>query len=93
MIRLSDEIIEIIAYQRSWAFRRKINGLIIDDKEQPSGGSVDWPFIICSLKVIKRWSVAESFTIFENHVYSHLKNLIFARKCVNLAVKLIAAFT
>ena len=24
---------------------------------------------------IKRWSEAESFTIFENHVYSHLKLL------------------
>ena len=43
--------------------------------------------------IIKRWSEAESFTIFENHVYSHLKNLIFARKCVNLALKLIAACT
>ena len=27
---------------------------------------------------IKRWSVAESFTIFENHVYRSKKNLMFA---------------
>ena len=29
--------------------------------------------------LIKRWSEAESFTIFENHVYITTKNLIFAR--------------
>ena len=29
---------------------------------------------------IKRWSEAESFTIFENHVYTSKKNLIFAMK-------------
>ena len=41
--------------------------------------------------IIKRWSVAESFTIFENHVYSHYKNITFAINLVNfLAVKLIA---
>ena len=28
--------------------------------------------------VIKRWSEAESFTIFENHVYTSKKNLTFA---------------
>ena len=28
--------------------------------------------------VIKRWSEAESFTIFENHVYRSKKNLMFA---------------
>ena len=40
--------------------------------------------------VIKRWSEAESFTIFENLVYSHYKNLTFAHFLVNfLAPKLI----
>ena len=40
--------------------------------------------------IIKRWSVAESFTFFENHVYSHQKNLIFAINFVTfLALKLI----
>ena len=29
-------------------------------------------------RVIKRWSEAESFTIFENHVYTSKKNLTFA---------------
>ena len=29
-------------------------------------------------KFIKRWSAAESFTIFENQVYCHQKNLTFA---------------
>ena len=38
--------------------------------------------------IIKRWSEAESFTIFENHAYSHYKNLTFARNFVNLAPKL-----
>ncbi len=28
--------------------------------------------------IIKRWSAAESFSIFENQVYSHQKNLTFA---------------
>ena len=32
--------------------------------------------------VIKRWSEAESFTIFENHVYTSKKNLTFARNFV-----------
>ena len=32
--------------------------------------------------IIKRWSVAESFTIFENHVYRIKKNLMFAQKFV-----------
>ena len=31
-------------------------------------------------RVIKRWSEAESFTIFENHVYTSKKNLTFAIK-------------
>ena len=31
---------------------------------------------------IKRWSEAESFTIFENHVYTSKKNLTFARNFV-----------
>ena len=35
-----------------------------------------------NLFVIKRWSVAESFTIFENHVYRIKKNLMFAQKFV-----------
>ena len=39
--------------------------------------------------IIKRWSEAESFTIFENHAYSHYKNVTFARNFVNLAPKLI----
>ena len=30
------------------------------------------------ITIIKRWSVAESFTIFENHVYRIKKNLMFA---------------
>ena len=30
--------------------------------------------------IVKRWSVAESFTIFENHVYRVKKNLMFAQK-------------
>ena len=34
--------------------------------------------IFVSVKIIKRWSEAESFTIFENHVYTSKKNLIFA---------------
>ena len=38
--------------------------------------------------IVKRWSEAESFTIFENHVYSHYKNLMFAGFFV--ALKLIA---
>jgi hypothetical protein len=29
--------------------------------------------------IIKRWSEAESFNIFENHVYTSKKNLICAR--------------
>ena len=29
--------------------------------------------------LIKRWSEAESFSIFENHVYTSKKNLMFAR--------------
>ena len=29
--------------------------------------------------IIKRWSEAESFTIFENHVYRSKKNLMFAQ--------------
>ena len=33
-------------------------------------------------KVIKRWSQAESFSIFENHVYMSKKNLLFAQKFV-----------
>ena len=31
---------------------------------------------------VKRWSEAESFTIFENHVYTSKKNLMFAQKFV-----------
>jgi hypothetical protein len=30
------------------------------------------------MQIIKRWSAAESFSIFENQVYSHWKNLTFA---------------
>ena len=33
--------------------------------------------------IIKRWSEAESFTIFENHVYPSKKNLMFAINLVN----------
>ena len=33
-----------------------------------------------TVAIIKRWSVAESFTIFENHVYRIKKNLMFAQK-------------
>ena len=46
---------------------------------------------MCNLvELIKRWSVAELFTIFENQVYSHQKNLIFAINFVTfLALKLI----
>ena len=32
------------------------------------------------MEIIKRWSEAESFTIFENHVYTCKKNLMFAQK-------------
>ena len=37
---------------------------------------------------IKRWSLVELFTIFENHVYSHYINLMFTGFFV--ALKLIA---
>ena len=30
--------------------------------------------------IIKQWSEAESFTMFEKHVYSGKKNLMFAQK-------------
>ena len=41
------------------------------------------------IRFIKQWSEAESFTIFENHVYTR-KNLTFAINLVNfLASKLI----
>ena len=33
--------------------------------------SIIWDYYLTKLLLIKRWSVAESFTIFENHVYSH----------------------
>ena len=38
--------------------------------------------------MFKRWSEAESFTIFENHVYTSKKNLTFAINFVHLALKL-----
>ena len=31
----------------------------------------DFSFLVHELSVIKRWSVAESFAIFENHDYPH----------------------
>ena len=37
------------------------------------------PFLNSVRKLNKRWSEAESFTIFENHVYISLKNLMFAQ--------------
>ena len=39
--------------------------------------------------VIKRWSEAESFTIFENHVYTSKKNPIFE---TGLLIKVISHF-
>jgi hypothetical protein len=38
--------------------------------------------------MFKRWSEAESFTIFENHVYTSKKILTFAINFVHLALKL-----
>jgi hypothetical protein len=32
------------------------------------------------VNITKRWSKGESFTIFENHVYTSKKNLMFAQK-------------
>ena len=37
--------------------------------------------------VIKRWSEAESFTIFENHVYRSKKNLMFAQNFEATSIK------
>ena len=41
-----------------------------------------WPMAFNLGIVIKRWSEAESFSIFENQVYSHYKNLIFAIRTI-----------
>ena len=38
---------------------------------------------------IKRWSEAESFTIFENHVYTSKKNLMFAQKYVTFSLEIL----
>ena len=35
---------------------------------------------IMHVNITKRWSKGESFTIFENHVYTSKKNLMFAQK-------------
>ena len=37
--------------------------------------------------VIKRWSEAESFTIFENHAYKSKKNLMFAQNFETPSIK------
>ena len=44
--------------------------------------SLPWNKMIRLYSIIKRWSEAESFTIFENHVYTSKKNLTFARNFV-----------
>ena len=44
---------------------------LVDANIRASGADIDLP-------VIKRWSEAESFTIFENHVYRSKRNLMFA---------------
>ena len=42
--------------------------------------SIKGTLVMYGLHNIKRWSEAESFTIFENHVYGSKKNLMFAQK-------------
>ena len=50
-----------------------------------SGINVGLPYLFLDFLpgatfLIKRWTEAESFTMFENHVYSSKKNLMFAQK-------------